>query len=331
MKFAFLVNFIVIQTFLPGGLSEEEVANTCQQTLKAALQNAFQEMQANDTVCTPEDLKDTLAPIFKDMLDQREAILVARMEERFGLVTKWLETSSARQCGIPGPPGLPGRDGPIGPPGRDGQHGLPGVGIQGAAGNPGPIGPRGDQGPKGNEGTKGDQGSQGPRGIPGLATKGEPGLKGEVGMQGANGEPGSKGQKGDTPAFGQVVVSAYKSTGGNVNGWITGFDTVLEDASNAFNAGSGVFTCPWSGTYFFTLTGRSNTTPTSFYIQVHINGEVRLNLFDYNTRTATTFSMNVAEKLETGDQLQLKVGGGNLYANSDQRIHFNAFLLNATE
>ena len=131
--------------------------------------------------------------------------------------------------------------------------------------------------------------------------------------------------------MGQVLVSAYKTTGGTFKGWIT-FDTVLENIGNALNGGSGVFTCPRSGTYFFTLTGESYSSTTAFYVQIYVNGVVRMTLYDYQSHNHNTFSMNIAEKLESGDQLQLKIENGHLHVPSNtRRVYFNGFLLNATD
>merc|ERR1711953_658251 len=99
--------------------------------MRVALQNIFEEFENNNTVCTVEDLRQTLSPIFNEMLDQREILIISRIEERYGLVAQLMETvkdiSNGRECnqGPPGPPGLPGEkgpaglEGPIGPKGSD--------------------------------------------------------------------------------------------------------------------------------------------------------------------------------------------------------------------
>ena len=102
MKLFRIVNFIVSILLLKCVLSiaEEERRRTCQQSLRLSLQNIFDEFQSNNTICvsifitfvtaispplyqllysfqTVEDLKESLAPIFNDMLDQRETQIVS--------------------------------------------------------------------------------------------------------------------------------------------------------------------------------------------------------------------------------------------------------------
>jgi len=330
MKLFRIVNFIVSILLLKCVLSiaEEERRRTCQQSLRLSLQNIFDEFQSNNTVCTVEDLKESLAPILNEMLDQRETQILSRIEERYGLVAQMLETvkdiSNGRDCsqGPPGPPGLTGPSGPPGPAGPPGQ-GIPGImGRDGLSGVPGPHGTPGE---KGSRGEKGDLGPSGEQGLPGL--KGPNGEAGPIGPTGPIGVPGPTGNQ----AFGDISFAAFHNNGGSgydypQNEFIT-FTEVPVNNGGAFDGTT--FTSPREGTYVFAFTSELYDDGSSCYIYVYINDSAVRTLHNRQNSRLTTFSFNLVEKLNTGDKLKLKVQYCKLIANSERRINFYGFLLNS--
>ena len=177
---------------------------------------------------------------------------MARIEERYGLVGKWLETvnsgasSQPTQCiqapglqGPPGPPGRDGRDGRDGTDGRNGQDGLGQPGATGVAGNPGP---------------RGIQGEAGPKGQPGLF-----GLKGDVGPRGL---PGQNGLQGPSSDFAKVAFSAYRDSGSVSSGNFIDFNNIVENIGGAFSV-TGAFTCEQPGWYLFTFNAETTSIPAT--------------------------------------------------------------------
>ena len=87
------------------------------------------------------------------MFEQKRAILVAEMNERYNLLQGVLDVVKDIKA-EPGPQGLPGTEatGPSGPKGSQGLQGLAGRdGTPGPQGVPGTTGSTGPSGPKGLE------------------------------------------------------------------------------------------------------------------------------------------------------------------------------------
>ena len=96
VRMKYLWYFFALNFFLPAILTQEEGGQSCRRSIRVALQTIFEEWEANNTICvstsffllafmliqvqfqTVEDLKETLAPIFKEMLDERETLIVSR-------------------------------------------------------------------------------------------------------------------------------------------------------------------------------------------------------------------------------------------------------------
>ena len=276
---------------------------------------------------------------------------MARIEERYGLVGKWLETvnrdssqqsqcsqgglSSPSQQGPPGPPGRDGRDG------RDGTNGQGQPGTPGVTGNPGPMGPRGIQGEAGEKGSigapgdKGSEGMQGPRGLPGLQVTGAkgaaglPGSKGEVGPRGLPGQNGIKGDAGSSSDFAKIAFSAFRDapSGNLASGNFIVFNKVVENIGGGYDKNTGAFICQQPGWYQFTLSVEA--THNSFRLDIVLNDIRTQYVYGYAGANPHVLTYTWTELLEKDDKLQLKVSNGNLYTNGERRSYFTGFLIKA--
>ncbi|NXR13985.1 CO8A2 protein, partial [Semnornis frantzii] len=122
-----------------------------------------------------------------------------------------------------------------------------GIGKPGMPGLPGKAGMKGMPGAKGEPGMRGEQG---PRGLPG-----PPGLPGPAGIS-VNGKPGPQAGRPQygrgelsartAPAFTAVLTSPFPASGMPVR-----FDRTLYNGHSGYNPGTGIFTCPVPGIYYF--------------------------------------------------------------------------------
>jgi len=328
-------------------VSTEDHQRTCQNSLRLKLQSIFEEFENNRAICSIEDLRQSLSPIFNEMFDQREAQIMSRIEERYNLVAQMMETvkeisNNGRDCshGPPGPPGPPGQGlmGPSGPPGAKGSNGETGpagppgiVGRDGLAGVPGTNGAPGE---KGSRGEKGDLGSTGDRGLPGTkgskGVNGVPGTNGNQGPRGLTGEPGGKGDQG-SQAFGDVSFAAFNNNGGSgnyfpKNEFLT-FNEILVNNGGAFDGTT--FTAPKENTYIFGFSSEIYDDLSNCRIQIFINDAYARDFINYQSSRFTTFSFTSIEKLNADDKVQLYVKYCELIASPTRRIYFYGFALNS--
>merc|ERR1712062_392178 len=281
--------FLCLYLFIPNSNSTNESnpsPPTCRQNLRVALQSIFREYEANNTICTIEDLKATLGPVFDEMFEEKRSILLAEIEERYNLLQKVLDTvkETKVQPGPPGPPGLPGRDG-IGQPG-----------------------------PRGETGLAGQDGRPGTQGFPGL-----PGQKGEIGNAGPPGPQGQRGPdgpKGESSDFGSIAFSAMRGSLGDVNqdNFVTYDELVLDTTSNSFDIGTGTFTCPRSGTYFFSFT--SHARDSWIVVRLYVNDSETTPRFqaheDGGENNWYLVNFQESKNLQTGDKVRLRVTSNSL-------------------
>merc|ERR1712012_484489 len=86
--------FILLYLFLPDAMLNQSETTTptttsessCRRNMKVMLQSIFQEYESNSAICTIEDLEATLGPVFDKMFQQKRAILVAEMEQRYDML-----------------------------------------------------------------------------------------------------------------------------------------------------------------------------------------------------------------------------------------------------
>ncbi|XP_007245414.3 EMILIN-1a [Astyanax mexicanus] len=112
-------------------------------------------------------------------------------------------------------------------------------------------------GPPGPKGERGQTGQPGPKGPPGIeGPPGKTGRQGPVGPPGLRGEVGPPGDDAKVPrlSFSAALTRTQIDPGTII------FDKVFVNEGNSYNAGTGMFTAPVSGRYFFSavLTGHKN-------------------------------------------------------------------------
>ena len=260
------------------------------------------------------------------MFEEKRAILLAEIEERYNLLQKVLDTvkETKVQPGPPGPPGV-GLPGPQGIPGRDGH-----LGPQGPTGLPGPDGRPGTQGFPGVPGQKGATGNPG--------VEGQRGITGPEGPRGFSGQPGQRGPdgpKGDNSDFGSIAFSVMRGVSGNVNsgGFVTYDELLLDTTSNSFDIGTGTFTCPRSGTYSFSISSHVSNADAWVHLDMYVNDtrtEPRIQARESSEGTYWyLLNYKWSKKLQTGDNVKMKVSNGALRSNSNYPAYFQGYLMKA--
>ena len=89
------------------------------------------------------------------------------------------------------------------------------------------------------------------------------------------------------------------------------------------NLGSGVFTAPTNGRYFFSFVARSNVAVT--YIQVRLNGDKFAE--SYTPLTNYNLPISATLNLKTGDRVDAYLFAGSIIDDGDHFTHFTGFLL----
>ncbi|XP_022108573.1 collagen alpha-1(X) chain-like [Acanthaster planci] len=219
-------------------------------------------------------------------------------------------------AGAAGQPGIPGVPGQNGLPGSIGQKGEPGVGL---------LGPKGDTGNRGQKGNQGELGVQGLIGQPGKL--GPTGPNGEKGEKGGKGEPGESTDVTPTPpsvvAFSAFLSGSFSGNSGDV----IIFPTVTTNIGDAYDSGSGVFTCNVAGVYFFSVTLMSyNSGPTLFAI-LKKNGTRIFYVYDNHPNYHHQSSNSVVLMLAIGDTVLLENGRTNGRINGGIYSSYSGFLI----
>merc|ERR1712062_740743 len=167
-----------------------------------------------------------------------------------------------------------------------------------------------------------------------MGMSGQPG-RGYRGPPGPQGLTGPDGPKGDSNDFGSIAFSAMRGISGNVNSgdFVTYDELLLDTTSNSFDIGTGTFTCPRSGTYFFSFASHAK----DLYVQVHmyVNGSETVPKFqgheNGDTRHWYLINFQWSKKLQTGDKVRLRVTSNSLIARSEYPIYFQGYLVKADE
>ena len=198
--------------------------------------------------------------------------------------------------------------------------------MAGRDGLPGTTGLPGLKGEKGDDGIRGSSGPKGPTGSPGITGRnGQPGLKGDR---------GPIGPKGDSSDFGTVAFAAMRGPSGNVNHNIdVTYDELLLDTTDSFDIRTGEFTCPKSGTFFFSISSHSGVKVIQIYM--YVNGEKTNPLIQNHEggRDGASYLVNFqwSKKLQNGDKVKLRPVNSNLYTNNSCQTYFHGYLVKAEE
>ncbi|KAK3590577.1 hypothetical protein CHS0354_039709 [Potamilus streckersoni] len=91
------------------------------------------------------------------------------------------------------------------------------------------------------------------------------------------------------------------------------------------NKQTGIFTCPLSGTYFFSLSILANPgSPT--YVHLIVNGQIKANSFAYGTSFSDQGSISSIVRCEAGQNVWIGVyGGTQIYG--EYYTSFSGFVL----
>ena len=121
----------------------------------------------------------------------------------------------------------------------------------------------------------------------------------------------------------------------SVTGSAITYDVLLVNIGNAFSQETGIFTCPESGSYFFSFSAESDASSSrnSIHVYMHRNGKDEL-LIDnhYNDSQAhKNLSYQWAIKLQAGDEVKMRIGVYNeqLRVDAQRQIHFRGYLVKA--
>ena len=127
-----------------------------------------------------------------------------------------------------------------------------------------------------------------------------------------------------------VYFYVQRSTHFKTEGVPITFEVTRLNVGNAMNAGSGIFTAPRAGIYFFSFSG-IGSIDTVFVPRLYLNGNV---IGSGSADMAgsgvvePTFTLQSTLQLKAGDQVSLKSGGsGYLYDNDNHFTHFTGWLL----
>ena len=127
----------------------------------------------------------------------------------------------------------------------------------------------------------------------------------------------------------KVIFSAVKSSGDNFKGNIT-FDTLVINLGDGFDAGSGTFVVPTSGTYRLSFSSQSGFDKNDFTeVYVHKNGKTVLTIWDSNESEkgdANNVSYTWLINLTRGDRVNLS-SENYLHADTRYQVTFTGELV----
>ncbi|XP_048384196.1 complement C1q tumor necrosis factor-related protein 3-like isoform X1 [Stegostoma tigrinum] len=192
-------------------------------------------------------------------------------------------------------------------------------------------GPRGWPGPPGQAGIPGNHGNNGNNGLPGHeGEKGEQGPKGDMGPRGERGIQGIKGEKGQAGIPSELKVAFMASMATHFTNQNSGiiFSSVETNVGSYFDVMTGRFTAPITGVYFFifNMMKHEDVEETSVYL-MH-NGNVVISMYSSESKGKHDTSGNSGVlKLQTGDEVWLRMGNGALHGDHQRHCTFSGFLL----
>lgn len=199
--------------------------------------------------------------------------------------------------------------GPVGPPGVPGNPGIIGL--------PGPPGPPGPPGAPGVSPATAFQGHHLPDGnvdgaVLGNGKSGKPQFgRGELSAQ-------------MLPAFTAILSSPFPASGMPVK-----FDRTLYNGQNGYNPGTGVFTCPISGIYYFAY--HVHVKGTNVWVALYKNNVPATYTYDeYKKGYLDQASGSAVLELKENDQVWIQMPSdqaNGLYSTEYIHSSFSGFLL----
>ena len=133
----------------------------------------------------------------------------------------------------------------------------------------------------------------------------------------------------------QVIFSAirkveYDDEYNNVDpGQAVTFTKIVANIGNGMEPSSGVFTCPVSGIYAFSLSAETNIDDSITRIKVYKNDEYEFRITDFNKRNYNNIGYSWTFNLEQGERVFLRMDGesSGLVVTSGVLVWFNGQLL----
>jgi hypothetical protein len=127
-----------------------------------------------------------------------------------------------------------------------------------------------------------------------------------------------------------IAFSATRTAGNITSGPTTiVWNSVKSNVGSAYNAGTGIFTAPINGVYFFSFYGMNNTNSV-FHIQLQKNN-IDLGINPYGNSGAGNYTGNhgsVILELVASDQIKIVVvAGTTFYATGNAHNGFSGFLI----
>ena len=136
---------------------------------------------------------------------------------------------------------------------------------------------------------------------------------------------------------GRVAFAAHQNgsgSGNNTSDGIQVYQTETLDTHNAYNNGTGIFTVPVTGVYFFyaQLMGNANDARSAHYISKSTNGGSSWSFlvqFGGQAKNYNQFSTHVIASLNVNDQVAVKNSNyaSNLYTSCNQEAVFGGYLI----
>ncbi|XP_051909026.1 EMILIN-1a isoform X1 [Hippocampus zosterae] len=199
------------------------------------------------------------------------------------------------------------------------------------------MGPPGLPGPKGERGHSGPQGVTGPQGKEG--PQGEPGKQGPAGPPGLRGEQGLAGSDAHVPrlSFSAALTRPMRGVG------TIAFNKVFVNEKNVYNPGTGYFTAPVRGNYFFSgiLTGHKNVKIEAVLSKSN-TGVARVDSAGYQPEglekpmaeakhiPGALAVFNIILPMEAGETICIDLVSGKLAYSSEPLTIFSGMLLYET-
>ncbi|XP_072920289.1 uncharacterized protein [Hemitrygon akajei] len=195
----------------------------------------------------------------------------------------------------------------------------------------GEPGPRGWPGPPGQSGIPGNHGNNGNNGLPGReGTKGVQGNKGDMGPRGERGIQGIKGEKGQAGIPSELKVAFMASMATHFTNQNSGiiFSSVETNVGSYFDVMTGRFSAPIAGVYFFIFNMMKHEDVEETTVYLMHNGNAVITMFSSESKGKHDSAGNSGVlKLDTGDEVWLRMGNGALHGDHQRYCTFSGFLL----